>query len=231
MDMTMGSAVPDWLTPVAWTYLALSLLSVAFIAVDIFGRRHRHGSVATELVWVASGLYLGPFAVALYLRQGRATAPTPGAAGADEGEPDGSAVAVLPGGAASAVAHVIAVPLVVAAGWTIAGLSMWPMIIVIAVLAVIMLAVYERVASQGARSRRTAGLSIGAAIVAAVITVAAFDIGMVGWMLLLHYNDAMPPAGDSTFWFLMQLGVVIGLVTAYPTVRWLLRRDQSVVPS
>lgn len=231
MDMTMGSAVPDWLTPVAWTYLALSLLSAAFIAVDIYGRRHRHGNVATELVWVASGLYLGPFAVALYLRQGRATAPSSGTGSADDAEPDGSAVAVLPGGAASAVAHLIAVPLVVAAGWTIAGLEMWPMIIVIAVLAVIMLAVYERIASQGARARRTAGLSVGAAIVAALITVAAFDIGMVGWMLLLHYNDAMPAADDSTFWFLMQLGVVIGLVTAYPAVRWLRRGDQSVVPS
>ena len=112
--------------------------------------------------------------VVLYLRQGRATAPSSGVAVTDDGEPDGSVVAVIPGGAASAVAHLIAV------------------------LAVIMLAVYERVASQDARTRRTAALSVGAAIIAAVITVAAFDIGMVGWMLLLHYNDAMPAAGDST---------------------------------
>ena len=227
MDMTMQSAVPDWLTPVAWTYIVLSLLSTAYIAFDIYARRHRHDSVATELVWVTSALYLGPFAVALYLRQGRAQLTD--AAGATNS--GGSAVAVLPGGGASAVAHLIGVPLVVAVGWTIAGLAMWPMILVIAVLAIVMLAVYERIASNGSRTRRTRDLSIGAALAAALITVAAFDIGMVGWMLLLHFNNAMPPVTESTFWFLMQIGVALGLLTGYPAVKWLLRRNQSVVPA
>ena len=195
MDMTMQSAVPDWLTPVAWTYIAVSLLSAGFIAFDIYVRGHRRDSVATELVWIAAALYLGPFAVPLHRRQGRAE-PSPV-------EATGSAVAVLPGGGASAVAHLLGVPLVAAVGWTIAGMAMWPMILVIAVLA----------------------------IAAAVITVVAFDIGMVGWMLLLHLNNAMPPATESTFWFLMQVGIVLGLLTGYPAVRWLLRRNQSVVPA
>ena len=221
MDMTMSSAVPEWLTPVAWGYIALSALSAAFLAFDIYLRGQRRDSVASELVWVSSALYLGPFAVALYLRQGRSQASRNTATGPAS---DGSALAVLPGGGASAIAHVIAVPLVVAAGWTIAGLAMWPMILIIAVLAIVMLAVYERISSHGRR------LSIAAAVVAAVVTVAAFDIGMVGWMLLLHFNNAMPPVTDSSFWFLMQIGVVIGLLTGYPAVKWLLRRNQSVVP-
>jgi hypothetical protein len=231
MDMTMQSAVPDWLTPVAWTYIALSLLSAAFIAFEIYVRRHRHDSVATELVWVTSALYLGPFAVALYLSKGRTNVSSTGTADAPDTQSNGSALAVLPGGGASAVAHLIAVPLVVAVGWTIAGLAMWPMILVIAVLAIVMLAVYERTASRGRQSGRTRGLSVAAAVVAAVVTVAAFDIGMVGWMLLLHFNNAMPPVTDSTFWFLMQVGVVVGLLTGYPAVKWLLRRDQVVVPA
>lgn len=166
-----------------------------------------------------------------YLRSGR-TNPTvatdsPGVAG----EAEGTAVAVLPGGGASAVAHLIAVPLVVAVGWTIAGLAMWPMILVIAVLATGMLAIYEGVASRSSRAGHIRGMSVGAALAAAFLTVAAFDIGMVGWMLLLHFNDLMPPVTEGTFWFLMQVGVVLGLVTGYPAVRWLLRRDQSVVPA
>ena len=227
MDMPMESAVPAWLTPVAWTYLTLSLLSVAFIAADIYLGRRRH-SVATELVWIASALYLGPFAVALHLSQGRTS---PGSAPADGTASTSDVAAVLPGGGASAVAHLIAVPLVVAVGWTIAGLAMWPMIIVIAVLAITMLAVYERVAGPGPRTGHAHGLSVGAAIVAAVITVAAFDIGMVGWMLLLHFNNAMPSVTESTFWFLMQVGVIVGLLTGYPAVKWLLSRNQSVVPA
>ncbi|WP_248582744.1 DUF4396 domain-containing protein [Nocardioides sp. InS609-2] len=227
--MTMQSAVPDWLTPVAWTYITLSLLSAAVIAFDIYLLRRRHLSVATELVWITSALYLGPFAVAAYLRKGRANPTSTTVAAGGVAEPAGTAVAVLPGGGASAVAHLVAVPLVVAVGWTIAGLAMWPMILVIAVLAVVMLAVYERVASREPRTGRTRGISMGSALAAAFITVAAFDIGMVGWMLLLHFNDLMPPVTDSTFWFLMQMGVILGLLTGYPAVSWLLRRNQSVV--
>ncbi len=229
MDMS-ESPIPSWLTPVAWTFLTLSVLSAAFIAADIYLGRRRHNSVATELVWIASGLYLGPFAIAFYLSRGRTStdsAPVDGTAR----KPADAAVALLPGGGASAVAHLIAVPFVVAVGWTIAGLAMWPMIILIAVLVVVMVAVYERVASTGPRTGHARGLSVGAAIVAAVITVVAFDIGMVGWMLLLHFNNAMPAVTDSTFWLLMQIGVIAGLLTGYPAVKWLLNRNRSVVPA
>ncbi len=227
--MDMSSAVPDWLTPVAWTYIALSLLSVAFIAADIYLGRRRHDRVATELVWITTALYLGPFAIPVYLSRGRTHASSTAVDGTAR-QTNETAIAVLPGGGASAVAHLIAVPLVVAVGWTIAGLAMWPMIIIIAILVTVMLAVYGRITS-GSSTGGTRGLSIGAAIVAALITVAAFDIGMVGWMLLLHFNDAMPPVTESTFWFLMQIGVIVGLLTGYPAVKWLLRRNQSVIPA
>lgn len=229
MNMPLRSAVPDWLTPVAWTFITLSLLSAAVIALDIYLLRRRHHSVAAELVWITSALYLGPFAVAVYQRHGRAN-PTSATAHLD-GDSESTAVAVLPGGGASAVAHLIAVPTVVAVGWTIAGLAMWPMILVIAVLATVMLAIYERVSRRAPRAGRRRGITVGAAIAAAFITVAAFDIGMISWMLLLHYNDLMPPVTEGSFWFLMQIGVVVGLVTGYPAVTWLLRRSRAVAPA
>lgn len=78
-----------------------------------------------------------------------------------------------------------------------------------------MLAVYERVAGRGGpRSRRLGGR-------AAVVTVVAFDIGTVGWVLLLHVNDLMPPVTDGAFGFLRQVGVIAGLATGYPAVKWL----------
>jgi len=216
MDMTMSSAVPDWLTPVAWTYLTVSLLSAAVIAFDIYARGRRHDAVAAELVWIASALYLGPFGVAAYLRRGRV-----------DDSSRAPLVALLSGGGASAVAHLVAVPLVAAVGWTIAGMAMWPMILVIAVLAIAMVAVFVRVAGRSGQSVGTRGVSVGAALVAALVTVAAFDVGMVGWMLLLDANNAMPAVTDGAFWFLMQIGVVVGLATGYPAVRWLTTRDRD----
>lgn len=214
MTMDMTANVPGWLTPVAWIILTITVTSAAVIAVDIY-RHHRrhHTTVSSKVVWVTSALYLGPVAIALYLRHGRE-------AGKGQTSPDTAPTVVsgLPGGSASAVAHLIGVPLVLASGLTIAGIDLWVMIIVIGVVAIVLLAVHERTAGGGHRTART---SVGAAVGIAVITVLAFDIGMVGWMLLLHYNAFMPPATDGTFWFLMQIGVLVGLATGYPVVKWL----------
>lgn len=225
MSMPMGSALPGWLTPVAWAWIGFAMLGVVAIAADIYVRGRRHGTVADELVWVSSALYLGPLAVPAYATWGRA--------GADDAQrgidpPRGAAVATLPGGGASAVAHLVAVPFVAAVGWTIAGMAMWPMIVVIFLLATLVLAVYERRSRTAAQGRRS---TVGAALLAAAVTVVAFDVGMVGWMVLLHVNDLMPPATEGSFWFLMQVGVIVGLATGYPAVRWLLDREAVVVPA
>ncbi|MEQ7845698.1 DUF4396 domain-containing protein [Nocardioides kribbensis] len=233
----MTNRVPDWLTPISWLYIALALLSAAAIAVDIYARHRRHTTVAEEVVWIASALYLGPFALPLYARHGRTTAQTTArttarttendvAATTGQNHDQPTAVAGLPGGGASAIAHLVGVPLVLASGLTIAGIDLWVMIIVIGVLAMAFLFAYERAASERGRA-----VPVGAAVVAAVLTVLAFDIGMGGWMLLLHFNEFMPPASEGSFWFLMQVGIVLGLLTAYPVVSWLSRRHQTIAPA
>ncbi|WP_082480866.1 DUF4396 domain-containing protein [Aeromicrobium sp. Leaf291] len=214
MNMNMTNNVPDWLTPIAWAFIALAVLSAALIAIDIYGRGRRHRTVATEVVWVCSGLYLGPAALWLYFKSGRAPART----GHVDRDSAASAASVsLPGGAASAVAHLVGVPLVLASGLTIAGIDLWVMLLVIGALAIVLLFTFERTAATG--------LSVGAAAGAAVLTVLAFDIGMAGWMLLLHFNEYMPPASEGSFWFLMQIGIVLGLATGYPVAAVLARRN------
>lgn len=228
MPMEMGAAVPGWVDPLAWTSLVLSLASAMVIAGDIYLGRRRHPTSMSEWVWVSSALYLGPFTVALYWARGRCAASS-----TDQlrsGASPGLLMALLAGGSASAVAHLIAVPAVERSGWTIAGLAMWPMILVIAVLVIAMLTTYELVAARTAHPARPSRPVFGAVLVA-VLTVAAFDIGMVGWMLVLHYNDAMPGVGETSFWFLMQVGVLIGLVTGLPAVRWLLHSRTFVAPA
>lgn len=216
-------ALPAWLTPLAWVFLILAAASVAAIAYDIYGRDRRHARTSSELVWVGSALYLGPFALAAYARHGRA-----GVGGGRAGDgvlSDG--VATLPGGTTSAVAHVIAVPLVIASGLTIAGNAMWVMILVIVALSIGLLYAYERSTGTG----RAGGVPVATAIGVAVLTVVVFDIGMVGWMLLLHFTGFMPPVTDASFWLLMQIGTVFGLVTSYAAVTRLARRDHTAVPA
>lgn len=74
--------MPGWLSALAWVFLTLSLASAAAIAYDIRGRGYRHTHPATELVWIASALYLGPVALPLYARRGR-TQTQPGSGTTD----------------------------------------------------------------------------------------------------------------------------------------------------
>lgn len=231
MDMTsMQPAFPDWLTPVSWFFVALGVLSAIVVLYEIVGRRHRQRNGAMNLVWPVAALFLGPAAVWAFRRWGRDhSAPSSPSEVGSDGRLSRDAVAgSTPGGAAATVGHFIGVPLVVASGLTIAGTNLWVLIIVIALLAIGLLFVFEYFFAAPV-SRGTAGRRAGVALVAAALTVVAFDIGMGGWMLLMHFGNFMPAPTDIRFFFLMQIGLVLGFLTAYPMVRELLRRRAVAV--
>jgi hypothetical protein len=75
------------------------------------------------------------------------------------------------------------------------------------------------------------GLSFRKGIVAAakadILSLTAFEVGLFGWMALttfvffpVHHLSPLSPV----FWFLMQIGMVIGFATSWPANVWLLRR-------
>ncbi len=218
-----GMTLPGWLTPLAWLFVVLAALAALAVAVDIYARGHRQRVRAMEAVWVLSALWLGPLTLPLYTRLGRphsTTSPQP--AGATGSLPGAAARGGLPGGAASLIAHVLGVPLVLATGLTVAGLDLYAMILVIAVLAIALLFVFE-FSVRSPRDRARAG----AALLVAAVTVLAFDVGMGGWMLLLHVNELMPAPGEVAFLFLMQIGIALGFLTGYPAVALLLKRGSK----
>ena len=72
------------------------------------------------------------------------------------------------------------------------------------------------------------GRTVGAALLVATVTVLAFDLGMGGWMLVLHFNELMPPVSSVNFLLLMQIGIVLGFLTGFPAVALLLKRGTKV---
>ena len=227
MDMmVMGANLPAWVSPVAWTYIVLAVLSAVAIVADVYLLGHRQPSRAMEIVWPVTALYLGPFALWAYARWARPARNTPSADRPDATQPAAAATLTfgLPGGAASVVAHLLGVPLVVLTGWTIAGLDMWAMIAVIAVIALAILFFFEYSSRAAAGARVGTGTSARRAATIAAVTIVAFDLGMVGWMVVLYLGSLMPPVSEASFVFLMQIGVVLGLVTAYPVISRLARR-------
>ncbi|MDQ3607962.1 MAG: DUF4396 domain-containing protein [Actinomycetota bacterium] len=229
----MGAGLPAWLTTLSWAFIATAVISAGAILYDLYGRGHRQPQRVMEALWPLSALYLGPLALPVYNRFGRTRSATWQGKSGTTVDRSITATAVpsgLPGGVSSGLAHVVAVPFVVATGLTIANVDMWAMVAIITVLATALIFAFEYVFFT-AKDRRVPGLrGVRPALVVATITVVAFDLGMLGWMLILYYNEIMPAAGDVRFTFLMQVGLILGTLTAYPAMRLLAsRRNKAAV--
>jgi hypothetical protein len=86
----------------------------------------------------------------------------------------------------------------------------------------------EIVAEHEVTDRVQSLLHLTAALLAATVTVLAFDLGMGGWMLLLHFGELMPPLSSVSFLFLMQIGILLGFLTGLPAVALLLKRGSNI---
>lgn len=226
----MQATVPEWLTAVSWVFVGVALLCAAALLYDIYGRGYRQPVRAMEAVWPVSALYFGPLALLVYARWGRPRSEKwQGEHGAplERSVPAEATARGITGGAASTVAHFIGVPLVVVSGLTIAGLDLWAMILVIAVIAAALLFCFEYFVSSSLGGGLFPGKELGAALAIALGTVLAFDIGMGGWMLVLHFFWIMPAPTDVAFLFLMQIGLVLGFLTGYPLMSWLAARGTT----
>ena len=223
----MGTMIPGWLTALSWAYVGVALLCAAAILHDVYGRGYRQRVRAMEAVWPITALYLGPLGLLLYYRWGRPRTERwqkEHGSVPEKSLPAAAATGGTPGGAASAIGHVVGVPLVVLSGLTIAGEALWVMILVIAVIATLLLFAFEYFFSTVPARGLPSGKGLGVALLIALVTVLAFDVGMGGWMLVMHFLLFMPPLTDVTFLFLMQVGLILGFLTGYPAVLWLVRR-------
>ncbi len=76
---------------------------------------------------------------------------------------------------------------------------------------------------------RDLGLRQGivAALKADTLSLTAFEVGLFGWMAvmqLVFYTEPHLKPDHAAYWFLMQVGMLLGFATAYPVNVWLIRR-------
>ncbi|MGH3190430.1 MAG: DUF4396 domain-containing protein [Streptosporangiaceae bacterium] len=60
-----------------------------------------------------------------------------------------------------------------------------------------------------------------------VAPLTAFEAGLFGWMALMYFVFFPAPhhlrPHSPVYWFLMQIGMIAGLFTAWPANTWLIR--------
>jgi hypothetical protein len=216
---------PDWLTVVAWTYLALCFACAAVIAYDIAVNRRRQPMAVMNLVYPITALYLGPFALAFYWRWART--------GAGRSRPGWvtMAIEVSHCGSGCALGDVISEWVIYALALTIAGQTLFAEYTGDYALALGFGIVFQYFAIAPMRGL---GLRDGlkAAAKADFISLTCFELGLFGWMALMAHVFFPAPrplmTNSAAFWFLMQVGMAVGFVTSWPANVWLVRRGINV---
>lgn len=229
----MTMAAPEWVTLLAWIVTGVGLVIASVMLADIHLGGYRQPLRAMETVWPITAVYAGPLAWWAYYRWGRPASqqwqqqhgPAPRL-----GLATTAAVQTIPGGAVSFVGHMIAMPLVMWTGWTIAGQGVWPMMLLIAAFALPLLIAFEYHSLSLAGQIQSVGRRLWAASRISILAIVAFDVGMGASMLLVAFVLGYSPT-SMAFWLVMWGGMWLGFATAYPMVWWSLPKDTTVSPS
>jgi hypothetical protein len=225
---------PEWLTVIAWISLSVALITSGAILFDIFVAGHRQRMGVMEAVYPVTALYLGPLAFLLYWRSARNTEGLHNRARPVERDKPRwvtIAIEVSHCGSGCTLGDLIAEWVIYALALTVAGRSLFAEYIGDFTLALALGVVFQYFAIAPMR-----GLGLGEGLKAAAradfVSLTFFEIGLFGWMGLMTFaffpapHHLIPTA--PAYWLLMQLGMIVGFLTAWPANVWLLNRGIKV---
>jgi hypothetical protein len=220
-----------WLIDLSWAMLALAFASAGLILADIYGRGHRQQMPVMEAVWPVTALYFGPVAVWAYGRYGRPMSPRWRAEHDCDTPPDKpgwatTAVGVSHCGAGCTLGDIIAEFVIFGLAATIAGSTVYAEMLGDYLAAISLGVLFQYFAIAPMR-----GLSPGKGLIEAakadILSLTAFEIGLFAWMALTAFVFFPAPhhlhPDSPAYWFLMQIGMIIGFGTAWPANTWLIR--------
>ncbi len=230
----------DALEIVAIISLSLAGISALIILFDIFVTGHRQKMWIMEVVWPVTALYFGPFAIVAYWTMGRQPRRRQMSVSHHQKQQEEShgkmqhqkkpfwqtvTLAVTHCGGGCTLGDIVAEWSIFFWGVTLAGIALWPELIGDYILAYTLGIVFQYFTIAPMRN-----LSLGQGFIAAIkadtLSLTAFEIGLFGWMLLMRFVFFSPPLhpDEPTYWFMMQIGMILGFFTAYPMNWWLVRK-------
>lgn len=224
--------MPEWLVVLSWASLALALLCALVIVLDLLVGHRQHMGIM-NVVWPVTALYSGPLGLWAYYTVGRLSTHEAMRRAKEAGtEPPGKrkpfpqmvGVAATHCGAGCTLGDIAAEWIMFFAPWPLFGMKLYGAWVVDYLWAYVLGIVFQYFTIAPMR-----GLSVGKGIWAAVkadtLSLTAWQVGMYGWMALTtfvlfgHELEVASPV----FWFMMQIGMLCGFLTAYPVNWWLLR--------
>ncbi|SDY19783.1 DUF4396 domain-containing protein [Salimicrobium album] len=211
------------LTIISWIALGIGLLSSLIIVVDVY--RHPQMMKIMNVVWPINGWFFGPFALWTYYRWGRLKAKDN-----ERKDERGKAAKVFLStshcSAGCTLGDAVGVPIVAVTGAAIAGSTLFAHYAVEFILAYGFGIVFQYLAIHPMSENNTTMDSLKASVKADSLSLITFEIGMFGWMAIVHYLlfTEPPVPTEATYWFMMQIAMILGFITSYPANWWLVRK-------
>ncbi len=216
------TGIPGWLDVLAWVWPVLAIVTAAVIVVDI-GRGRRQPMRIMEAVWPVTALYFGPAVLAFYGHFGRASAGGEHHHAAHKSYWQSVFISASHCGAGCTLGDIIADAAIAGFGIVLVPFALGTSFILDFSAAYVLgiLFQYLPIRAMGEPSRLKA---LWSAVKADTLSLIAFEIGLFGWMALVRLVW-FPGLGADTalFWFMMQVGMVIGFATTYPANWWLVK--------
>lgn len=229
-----------WLTTIAQISLALAVACALWIVLDML-RGHRQPMAIMHVVWPVTALYAGPLGLWAYWRWGRPRARSTGqhddgqsAGDSHQGTQGDNKKKTSPQSVALAASHcgsgctlgdllveslLLAFPVVWFGSELLTG---W----VLDYIAAFVIGIAFQYFTIKPMTDQSPGQALVSALKADSLSLTAWQVGMYGWMAIAiflifgHRLDKSTPV----FWFMMQIAMLCGFLTAYPVNAWLLRR-------
>lgn len=206
---------PAALHNTALVFLLLSLVSAVVIAADVV-TVHRQKMMVMNFVWPITALWSGPFGLLAYWMVGR-----------PKGE-NSRWKSVLVGtshcGAGCTLGDFAGEWTVFLSGLTLAGSMLWADYAIDFAWAYLVGIVFQYYSIAPTRNLH-GWEAIKAALKADTISLVAFEAGMFAWMAVSNalFHGRLKPV-DPTYWFMMQIAMLVGFLTGYPANWWLIRK-------
>ncbi len=233
---------PEWLVIVAWISLVLGGISCLWILADIFLLGHRQHMGIMDVVWPVTGLYAGPIALLTYYQFGRLGTQQKVAEAQKHDQPPPNKTkpfwqivgigathcgsgCTLGDICAEWIMYFVTIGLIAGTAGVWIVFVTWGVDYVLALLFGIAFQYFSIVPMRNLS--RSEGLK--EAFKADVLSLTSWQIGMYGWMAISlfaifgHHSEAMQKTSP-VFWFMMQIAMLFGFLTAYPVNWWLIRR-------
>jgi hypothetical protein len=220
--------MPTWLVVVAYLSIVLGIVTAVIIAVDVIA--HPQHMRIMNVVWPVTGLYFPVIGLWFYRGMGRPMAIDAGPMHMKHMEKQPFWKSIFTSsthcGAGCVLGDILGAPIVFAAGWTLFGMRLFADYAVEFVLAYCFGIAFQYLAIKSMQEVSPQRAIIGA-VKADTLSLVAYEVGMFGWMAVVVFlliPEHMLNPSMAVFWFMMQIGMVLGFMTTYPA-NWLLVRS------